>query len=160
MSSPAYHKGVARSPISSSKRYGSLVSPGLRVMSGRAAKVKEWQMLDISFPVVYRAYGRLMANILPANSVGKKVTPKRGFILEDHWDSTQKIRCQFQEIDRELGSFSVRDSVVVAGRWTTDGSFQVFSMDIVNPDNVLPYLARMENFASRGLRLGLREFTR
>ena len=43
--------------------------------------------------------------------MGRKV-----FILEAQEYSSQKICCHFQEIDRDLGTFKTRESVVVVGR--------------------------------------------
>ena len=86
--------------------------------------------------------------------MGRKV-----FILEAQEDSSQKICCHFQEIDRDLGTFKTRESVVVVGRGMGDGMMQVFSVESFKPEEVLPHLARMENFAVRGLRLGMRELS-
>ena len=48
--------------------------------------------------------------------MGRKV-----FILDAQEDSSQKICCHFQEIDRDLGTFKTRESVVVVGRGMGDG---------------------------------------
>jgi len=128
----------------------------LRVLTGRVNKVREWMSMGLSFPVVYRVYGQLMMGINPSKSGNKKNTEKIFFNVEDK-DSGQKICCFFQEIDRDLGTFKAKESVVVVGRGNMDGMMQVFSVETFQPDDVLPHLPRMENFAVRGLKLGLRE---
>jgi hypothetical protein len=130
---------------------------GLRVLNGRVVKVREWLTLGVPFPVVYRVYGQLVTAIMPGSSGNKRGTGRKVFILEDQVDSSQKIRCHFQDIDRDLGTFKARESVVVVGRGMGDGMMQVFSVESFKPEEVLPHLARMENFAVRGLRLGMRE---
>ena len=59
------------------------------------------------------------------------------------------------EIDRKLGNIGVGgDRVVVMGRGRADGSLQVFSLEKCDRDQDC-YLARLENFAVRGIRQGL-----
>ena len=128
---------------------------GLRVFNGRVMKVREWLTLGMSFPVVYRVYGQLVTAIMPGISGSKKGTGRKVFILEDQADNKQKIRCSYQEIDRDLGSFKAEESVVVVGRGMGDGMMQVFSVETFNQEEVLPHMPRMENFAVRGLRLGM-----
>ena len=70
----------------------------------------------------------------------KKQTAKKVFILEDYHDSSQKIRCHFQEIDRDLGFVSAKETVVVTGRMTHDGSLQVFNIENFNPEEVFVLL--------------------
>ena len=79
--------------------------------------------------------------------------------MEDKVDSGQKIRCFYQEIDRDLGTFNVKESVVVVGRGMGEGMMQVFSVESFKSDDVLPHLPRMENFAVRGVKLGMRELS-
>ena len=129
----------------------------LRVLNGRVMKVREWMSMGLPFPVVYRVYGQLVKGISPGNLGNKKKTDKRVFIVEDKVNSGQKIRCYFQEIDRELGTFRANESVVVVGRGSGEGMMQVFSVETFQPDEILPHLPRMENFAVRGLKLGLSE---
>ena len=128
---------------------------GLRVFTGRVMKVREWMTLGMPFPVVYRMYGKLIKVILPGISSSKKVTGRKIFILEDHQDPSQKIRCLFQEIDRDVGTFKAEESVVVMGRGKGDGTMQVFSVDRSKEEDLL-HMARMENFAVRGIRLGMK----
>ena len=130
----------------------------LRVLSGRVSKVKEWIMLGISFPVLFRIFGALVnETVFDPSYAQKKQTAKKVFILEDYHDSNQKIRCHFQEIDRDLGSVSAKQTVVVTGRMTHDGSLQVFNIENFNPEEVFVFLSRIENFSVRGIRLGLKE---
>merc|ERR1719318_2379046 len=130
---------------------------GLRVLNGRVVKVREWLTLGVPFPVLYRVYGQLVTSIMPGISGNRRGTGRKVFILEDQVDTSQKIRCHFQDIDRDLGTFKARESVVVVGRGMGDGMMQVFSVESFKPEEVLIHLARMENFAVRGLRLGMRE---
>ena len=132
------------------------VDRGLRVFTGRVMKVREWMTLGMYFPVVYRMYGQLVKDILPGNSSTKKVTGRKMFILEDYQDSSQKIRCHFQEIDRDVGTFKAMESVVVMGRGKGDGTMQVFSVDRFDKEVDLFHMVRMENFAVRGIRLGMK----
>ena len=121
--------------------------------------MREWLSLGLPFPVVYRVYGQLVTAIIPGNSGTKKGAEKKVFILEDKVDSGQKIRCFFQEIDRDLGTFMAKESVVVVGRGIGEGMMQVFSVERFKPEEVLPHLPRMENFAMRGVKLGMSQFT-
>ena len=125
------------------------------MFNGRVMKVREWLTLGMSFPVVYRVYGQLVNAIMPGISGSKKGTGRKVFILEDQADNKQKIRCSFQEIDRDLCSFKAKESVVVVGRGVGDGMMQVFSVEKFNHEEVLPHMPRLENFAVRGLRLAM-----
>jgi len=131
------------------------VDRSLRVFTGRVLRVREWLSSSLPFPVLYRVYGRLVTAIVPNSLDTKKGTTKKVLIIEDLGDSRQKIRCCFQEVDRELGTFHAKENLVVVGRGLGDGLMQVFSVESFKSDEVLPHLPRMENFAARGIKMCL-----
>ena len=117
-------------------------------------KVKEWIAMNLPFPCLYSVHGLVLSNAHGSDQVSSKV-PKKSFILMDFSDNAQKLRCTFVEIDRKLGNIGVGgDRVVVMGRGRADGSLQVFSLEKCDRDQDC-YLARLENFAVRGIRQGL-----
>ena len=126
-----------------------------KVFSCRVSKLKEWTNLSlVKAPVIYRIHGRLVNFVTETNPKGQ--SKKKTLIIEDIVDSSQKMRCFFQEIDRELESAKVGDFVVAAGRLHGSKehcSFQVLSLDVFQLDKVQPYLARMENFALRAMKM-------
>ena len=75
-------------------------------------------------------------------------------ILMDIDDNAQKLRCTFNEIDRELGNIHGGARVVAVGTRRLDGSLLCVSLEI-GDGNQDCHLPRMENFAIRGIRQGL-----
>ena len=75
-------------------------------------------------------------------------------MLVDISDPAQKLRCTFYEIDRKLGSVSGGSRVVAVGRGRQDGSLLCVSLEQADSQQD-SHLPRMENFAVRGIRLGL-----
>ncbi len=117
-------------------------------------KVKEWIAMNLPFPCLYSVHGLVLSNAHGSDQVSSKVA-KKAFILMDFSDNAQKLRCTFVEIDRKLGNIGVGgDRVIVMGRGRPDGSLQVFSVEKCDRDQDC-YLARLENFAVRGIRQGL-----
>ena len=75
-------------------------------------------------------------------------------MLVDIDDNAQKLRCTFNEIDRELGNIDGGERVVAVGTGRPDGSLLCVNLEIGdNSQNCS--LQRMENFAIRGIRQGL-----
>ena len=103
-----------------------------RVFSCRVSKMKEWSNLSlVKAPVVYRIHGRFLNFVTETNPKGQ--SKKKTLIIEDIVDSSQKMQCFFQEIDRELESAKVGDFVVAVGRLLGSKehcSFQVLSLDV------------------------------
>ena len=111
-------------------------------------------MSSFTAPVIYRVHGRLINIRTETGSRGQ--TKKKTLVIEDIVDTSQKVQCVFQEIDRNLDAVKVGEFVVAAGRLRgskEECSLQVFSVDVFDLEQVQPYLARMENFALRAMKL-------
>jgi len=143
----------ATSSSSSSRRMNT--SSNMRVFSCRVSKLKEWSNSSSSTtPVIYRVHGRLVN--IRTETGSKRQTKKKTLTIEDIVDSSQKVNCFFQEIDRQLDPVKVGEFVVATGRLIgskEECSLQIFSLDVFALDQVQPYLARMENFALRAMKL-------
>ena len=126
---------------------------GLRVLTGRVGKVKEWMSLELPFSCVYVIHGRLLSKVNTGTEYSNQVH-RRSFVLMDIDDNAQKLRCTFNEIDRELGNIHGGARVVAVGTRKPDGSLLCLSLDIVDCSQDC-HLPRMENFAIRGIRQGL-----
>ena len=134
----------------------------LRVFSGGVAKVKNWtQSLDnlesasgTLAPVMFRVYG-ILISITPGASRSSKMISARTLVISDVRDSSQRLRCVFHEIDRNLDPLKIGACVSVTGKRITnrdDLEMQIFSVETFTKQEVEPYLARMENFADRALK--------
>ena len=132
--------------------------PSLRVFSSGVSRAKEWLHLKKASaappPVMFRVYGQLAS--LSAVPGAKDRTARKVLVLADLHDTSQTIRCVFQEIDRGIGSGTkVGDKVVVAGvsrGRSEEADLQIFCADTFAVEEVEPYLARMENFAIRSMK--------
>ena len=132
--------------------------PSLRVFSSGVSRAKEWLHLKKASaappPVMFRVYGQLAS--LTAVPGAKDRTARKVLVLADLHDTSQTIRCVFQEIDRGIGSGTkVGDKVVVAGvprGRSEDADLQIFCADTFVVEEVEPFLARMENFAIRSMK--------
>jgi len=128
-------------------------SQGLRVLSGRVGKVKEWAGLALPCPVLFRVHGTLATEV--ESAVGTKSNSKsKQFELAG--EDGQQLHCTFMEIDREVANVKKGQRVVVTGRAKQDGSMQVVTVE-GETSEAHHCLARLENFAVRGVRLVLRQ---
>ena len=136
----------------SNKKAAEVRSEGLRILSGRVGKVKEWMALGLPCSILYRVYGSLSSEVQPLPGL-KTVTKSKKFELSS--EDGQKIVCDFQEVDRELGVMvPVGESVVVTGRARGEGVLQVLSVEGGGLEGQHS-LSRLENFGVRGIRLVL-----
>jgi len=130
---------------------GKLRSPGLRVLTGRVGKVKEWASQPLTSPVLFKVHGILDTEIGGAAELSSK---SKQFELTG--EDGQHLSCTFLETDREVPIVRKGERVVVMGRVNEDGSLQVVSIEEeVGVDSNC--LAKLENFAVRGIRLAMRQ---
>jgi len=128
-------------------------SQGLRILSGRVGKVKEWAALALPCPVLFRVHGAL-ATELEVVGGAKSNSKLKQFVLAG--EDGQQLHCNFMEIDREVANVKKGQRVVVTGRAKQDGSLQVVTVEEERSE-AHHCLARLENFAVRGVRLVLRQ---
>ena len=138
---------------SESKKVSNKNFSELRMLSCRVSRARDWiQTMSSSRPVLLRVYGRVSSvDHQPGN---KKLTGRKTLVLEDLRDVSQGVGCYFQEIDRKLMTIKEGDSVVVTGRIDSNSSvhLQIFTAESFVPEQVEPFLSRLENFAIRSLR--------
>jgi len=128
-------------------------SQGLRVLSGRVGKVKEWAALALPCPVLFRVHGTLATEV---EIVGGTKSSSKLKQFELAGEDGQQLHCTFMEIDREVANVKKGQRVVVTGRAKQDGSLQVVTVEEERSE-AHHCLARLENFAVRGVRLVLRQ---
>lgn len=92
---------------------------GLRVLTGRVGKVREWLGLGLPCPVLYRLHGSLAPGLKAAGDKGDVK------LFEVCGEDGQRVRCRFQEIDRKMAAVQPGAALVVVGRPGRDGSLQV-----------------------------------
>jgi len=102
-------------------------------------------------PVMVRIYGSLATNITSqeCGSIGSGGSVRKFLTISDLSNSTISICCFFQEVDRKLDSFKPGDLVLVTGvkRCQAGDPVQAVKVELFNPDEVLPYIGRLEHFA-------------
>jgi len=125
----------------------------LRVLSGRVGKVKEWAALALPCPVLFRVHGTLATEV---EVVGALKSNSKSKLFDLAGEDGQQLHCTFMEIDREVANVKKGQRVVVTGRAKLDGSLQVLTVE-EETSEAHHCLARLENFAVRGVRLVLRQ---
>jgi len=129
-------------------------SPGLRVLTGRVGKVKEWAGLALPCPVLFKVHGTLGTEIESSGGAAKLSSRSKNFELTG--EDGQHLSCTFLEIDREVPNVRKGERVVIMGKAKKDGSLQVVTIEEEKGD-ASTCLARLENFAVRGIRLAMRQ---
>merc|ERR1719319_1364434 len=102
---------------------------------------------------MYIVHGKLLSKVKTGTEHSNQVH-RRSFVLMDIDDNAQKLRCTFNEVDRELGNIHGGARVVAVGTGRSDGSLLCVSLEMGDSSQDC-HLPRMENFAIRGIRQGL-----
>jgi len=135
----------------------------LKVLNCRVSRANSWlqALRKTSCPILLRVYGRLQSMSDLPSTKHKGVNAKI-ILVSDLSDPSQRISCVFHEIDRKIEAFRVGDNIVVSGQHRTtrkDFELHIFSVDAFNPQDTMPYLPRIENFALRSLKTILNPWT-
>jgi len=131
-------------------------SNNLKVLNCRVSRANSWlqALRTTSCPILLRVYGRLQSmSDLP--STKHKGVNAKVLLVSDLSDPSQRISCVFHEIDRKLEALKIGDNIVVSGQHRNvkkDFDLHIFSVDQFNPQDTMPYLPRIENFALRSLK--------
>merc|ERR1719495_598067 len=77
-------------------------SPGLRVLTGRVGKVKEWAGLALPCPVLFKVHGTLGTVIESSGGAAKLSSRSKNFELTG--EDGQHLSCTFLEIESSGGA--------------------------------------------------------